>query len=794
MGAGGAVVVCGREFSADLIERIREAVQAHPQWTRAELARQVCQWLNWRDRRGRLRVMSCRAALLRMQDRGGLTLPGTEQRGDRARRAPASVQLETARIGPCSVDQIGSLELVAVAGRNRQARQWTELVRRYHPLHDARLCGAQVRYVIVSAHGIVGALGFSSAALHLRVRDRWIGWNLEQRRAHLHRVVCNARFVIVPGVVVKNLASRVLAMAAARLAADWEQAYGYRPVLLETYVERSRHRAVSYRAANWQAVGHTRGRGRQDREHRGAVSVKTVLLYPLESDFRKVLCEPPGPARRLASRRRGAAPPAGDWVAQEFGRVRLGDRRLHRRLCTLARDFGARPNANLPQACAGRREKIKAAYRFFASEAVSMQALLAAHYEQTAERVVQHGAKVVLAVQDSTGLNFSAHPTMEGVGPLSTKAQQALGLWMHDTVAYDAQGVALGLVDVQLWARDGRQMGRAKQRHAKPVEQKESVKWLESFRAAARLQRQVGAEHMVVSVGDREADLYELFVLALSDAAHPKLLVRAERERICEQGHQSVWEYLSRLPVAGEHVVKLPRRKGRPARTARLEVRFAPVKLCPPQQKKRMGPVTLWAVYAREIDRPAVAAHDVVEWMLWTTVEVSDLGQAVERLDWYTRRWGIEEFHRTLKSGCRIEDRRLAEAENWKKCLAIDLVVAWRIEHLKKLSRRDPERSSTEAFATDELEILLALNHRPPLDAERPPSLRDAVRMTAQIGGFIGRKGDGEPGSITLWRGHESLQAMRIGWRLAHHQLACCHPPTVTAPQKHAVSSHTGYG
>jgi hypothetical protein len=779
----GAVVVCGREFSADLIERIAVAVRDHPEWRRAEVARQVCRWLNWRDGQGRLRVMSCRASLLRLQERGVLRLPATRRRVGARCRAPVSVRLETARIGPCLVDQLQRLELVAVRGRNQQARQWTELVRRDHPLHDARLCGAQLRYLIVSEHGIVGALGFSSAALHLKARDRWIGWTVEQRRAHRHRVVCNARFVIVPTVRVKNLASRVLAMAAARLPADWERAYGYRPVLLETYVECCRYRAVSYRAANWVQVGHTRGRGRQDRKHQRALSVKTVLLHPLQRDFRAVLCEPPGPARRLASGRRAAEPVGADWVGREFRSVRLRDRRLHQRLCTLVHDFNANPQANLPQACAGRRDKIKAAYRFFESEAVSMQRLLAAHYEQTAERVVQHGAKVVLAVQDSTGLNFTTHPTMEGIGPLSTSAQKALGLWMHDTMAYDRQGVALGLVDVQLWARDRRQLGRAQQRYDKPIEQKESVKWLTSFRAAARLQRQVGPAHMVVSVGDREADLYELFVLALSDPAHPKLLVRAERERTCEQGHQSIWEYLSGLAVSGEHVVQLPRRKGRPARTVRLEVRFAQVTLCPPKRKQRMGPVVLWAVYAREVGCPAVA-KDAVEWMLWTTVEVSDFAQAVERLEWYTRRWGIEEYHRTLKSGCRIEDRRLAEAENWKKCLALDLVVAWRIEHLKRLSRRDPEGPSTAAFATDELQILLALNGCQPLDPDRPPSLRDAVRMMAQIGGFMGRKGDGEPGSITLWRGHESLQAMRIGWRLAHQQLF----PNST------VSSHTDYG
>ena len=364
------------------------------------------------------------------------------------------------------------------------------MVDAYHYLGYQPLCGAQMRYLIVCAHGIVGALGFSAAALKVRARDRWIGWSEAARRAHLRYVVCNSRFVIVPQVRVPNLASKVLGLAAQRLGEDWQQRYGYAPLLLETYVEARRFRGICYRAANWQQVGVTRGRGRGDRSHARARSPKHVLVLPLCKQARERLCEAPGPARRLASGK--PAPALGDWAQEEFGAARLGDARRGARLLRLARQFYAQPQANIAQAC-GSAAGAKAAYRFFEHPKLSMQDLLAPHFEATAERIGQAAYPVVLAVQDSTSFNYSAHPEMQGLGPLSTSKQAGLGIWMHETMVYDEDGVAQGLIDVQVWARDPKQMGQAKRRHARAIEDKESRKWLVSFAAAARLQRQVGA-------------------------------------------------------------------------------------------------------------------------------------------------------------------------------------------------------------------------------------------------------------------------------------------------------------
>ncbi len=186
----------------------------------------------------------------------------------------------------------------------------------------------------------------------------------------------------------------------------------------------------------------------------------------------------------------------------------------------VARDFYAQPAANIPQACQS-RAKTKAAYRLFEHKAVKMDAILASHYHSTMERIAREKIPVVLAVQDTTSFNYNTHADMEGLGPINKHVDGAQGILMHDTMAYTTEGTAMGLVDIQVWARDPKQFGKRVTRYERPIEQKESYKWLRSFQGAARLQRQLGAATTVVSVGDREADIYELFLLAQKDPCIP---------------------------------------------------------------------------------------------------------------------------------------------------------------------------------------------------------------------------------------------------------------------------------
>jgi hypothetical protein len=389
-----------------------------------------------------------------------------------------------------------------------------------------------------------------------------------------------------------------------------------------------------------------------------------------------------------------------------------------------------------------------------------MEEILKPHYRASTQRVA--AATVVLAVQDTTFLNYSAHPDTQGLGPIGTLGQRGLcGLVVHDTMLYNLERTPLGLIDVQCWARDPQAQGKAQRRRALPIEHKESSKWLRSFAAAQRLQQACPAT-MVVSVGDREADIYELFALAAQCPQGPRLLVRACRQRMLAREQQQLWRHLQAQPLAGHSEVQVPRRAQRPARVALLEIRFAAVTLRAPSNKPALGEVRMWAVTARETRAPTGVAP--IEWTLLTTLEVHSLEQAVKMLNWYAMRWQIELYHRTLKSGCRIEQRQLGRAERLQNCLAIDMVVAWRITQLARLGRELPDRPCSVFFEQAQWKALVSFVTRSYQPPSQPPTMRQAMRMVAALGGFLGRQGDGEPGTKTLWLGLQRLDDITCSW------------------------------
>ncbi|MGA9992920.1 MAG: IS4 family transposase [Thiobacillaceae bacterium] len=743
--------ISGREFSDNVIERIRLRVQADGELTRTGLSREVCEWLNWRGHDGRVKDMSCRVALLKLQRRGVIELPPAQP--------VAFGRVDTDAGAGCAwptVDstlaELGPVWLVPVAGEELSG-QWRAMFRAHHPLSDGPLCGAQIRYLVVSPIGLIGGLSFSSAAWRLAPRDAWIGWDESARQGGLAKVVGNSRFLILPTVNVPNLASHVLSLAVTRLADDWQVRYGVRPVLVETFVDRTRYRGTCYRAANWVYLGQTQGRGRQDRAHAKTATAKDIWIYPLQSDWRAQLISDTGailPVRTAVA----------DWAEEEFGGCGLPDARLQDRLLTLARDFYARPTANLPQSC-GSRAKTKAAYRFLEHEETAMQTLMQPHYRATEARLAKEA--VVLAVQDTTSLNYTTHAATEGLGPIGSWPKGPQGLHLHSTLAFSTTGTPLGLVDVQCWSRDVESFGKKAKRHSLPIEEKESYKWIVSYRAVASIQKRC-RKTMLVSVGDREADIYELFQEALADPNGPKLLVRAEHNRQVQAEQGLLWPTLEAQPISGVQMLQVPRQGSRAAREARLAIRFAPVTLAAPTGHKREAPLRVWAVLAQEEQAPTGVKP--LQWLLLTTVPVDSFEQAIEKLQWYARRWGIEVLHRTLKSGCRIEQRQLGQADRLEACLAIDLVVAWRIFHLTKLGREVPHAPCTVYFEEAEWKALLAFSSRNPAAPDKPPSLREAIRLVATLGGFLGRKGDGEPGTQSLWLGLQRLDDIVVMWRV----------------------------
>lgn len=282
---------CGRDFSAADLECIAELIRHSPGISRAALSRRICERFGWVKPDGKLKEMSCRVALLRMQADSLIALPPARAATFIRRPIPqASPATDPQSPITTPVDQLPALQFLPVSTRTkRDSRLWNEYIQRYHYLGYNPLPGAQLRYFVAIEGQFVALLGFGAAAWKTAPRDQFIGWTEQQRRHNMHLIVNNARFLILPWVQSKGLASKILGRIARQLPTDWQQRYGYRPVLLESFVQSDRFRGTSYKAANWIHVGQTSGRGKLDVTHQYALPVKDIWLYPLVRSFRQHL-------------------------------------------------------------------------------------------------------------------------------------------------------------------------------------------------------------------------------------------------------------------------------------------------------------------------------------------------------------------------------------------------------------------------------------------------------------------------------------------------------------------------
>jgi len=450
--------------------------------------------------------------------------------------------------------------------------------------------------------------------------------------------------------------------------------------------------------------------------------------------------------------------PADAWAMTEIGTAALGDPRRTRRLVTLLSDLAVRPGDGIPAACAT-PAATKAAYRFLSSPTIAPAAILATHIAATTERV--RGEEVILALQDTTALDFSRHPALMGAGPLGHLAHT--GLLVHSVLAATSDGVPLGLLHQHIWTRDREIPGRRHTRRQRPTSEKESQRWLD---AQGATQAVVPAGMRVVTVADREADIYDLF--ALPRPPHADLLIRATHNRRIGEDTRYLWEAVQAAPVGDVVPVAVGRRADRPPREALLTVRWTPVTLLPPRHRlgrAGLSPVPVMALLAEEPVPPI--GEPPIRWLLLTTRPLPTGEAALETVRWYAARWLVERYHFALKSGCKVEELQLRAADRVERALALYAIVAWRLLWLTYLARAAPEVPCTVALTTDEWQALYAAIHQTRSLPPRPPPLGQAVRWIARLGGFLGRAGDGEPGLKVLWRGLQRLEDLTLGWHLA---------------------------
>lgn len=447
-----------------------------------------------------------------------------------------------------------------------------------------------------------------------------------------------------------------------------------------------------------------------------------------------------------------------EWADIEFGSAELGDSRRTIRLVQLATVLADQPTASLPAACAD-PATLKAAYRFFDNDDVTPDAILASHVQATYTRLA--AVPQVLAVNDTTLLDWTHHPATTGLGPLATARQQ--GLLVHSTLAFTPERVPLGLLGQQVWARDPATYGQLPDQHDRPISAKESEKWLHSLATVNAARAACPTTHFV-HVGDAEADVYDLF--AAERVPGVDLLVRAGQDRRVEHEARYLWAAMAQAPVATRLELDLPRQGERRARRARVVVRCQALTLRPPRRRTGEGlaAVPLWVVWVVEEQVPA--GVEPIEWLLLTTCPVRTAAEAEERVAWYACRWGIEVWHKVLKSGCRIEARQLATAARLERCLAVYSVIAWRVQQAVMLARAVPDLPCTALLAADEWQALWCTIHQSPTPPAEPPALSEAVHWLARLGGHLGRTGDGAPGVAVLWKGFQHLADLTTMYRI----------------------------
>ena len=367
---------------------------------------------------------------------------------------------------------------------------------------------------------------------------------------------------------------------------------------------------------------------------------------------------------------------------------------------------------------------------------------------------------VILAIQDTTDLSFSHHSKKrkeKGFGPISAH-KYSLGLKVHSALAVTSEGVPLGLIDQTTWAREPKQKGKSQQKRS--LFEKESKRWFSSLVAT---ELSIPDETVVVTVGDREADIFDLF--ALERRANSHLLIRAEHDRrVVDHPSKSLKAAIAQTEAAGEMKVEIPRAFDCATRIATLTIRYATLTIQAPSNSQ-LQPITVNVIWACE-DNPSDEVVSPVSWLLLTTLPIECLSDAVGSVRWYSYRWLIERYHFTLKSGCRIEELQLETADRIERALATYSIVAWRLLWLTYEARVNPELPCDRVLETYEWQALYARLHKSQTVPSQPPSLRQAVRWIAQLGGFLGRKGDKEPGVKTIWRGLRRLHDMSETWKL----------------------------
>lgn len=444
-----------------------------------------------------------------------------------------------------------------------------------------------------------------------------------------------------------------------------------------------------------------------------------------------------------------------NWAQEEMQTADLGDERLNVRAAKVLEQLGAHPQQSIPTACGGWAETM-GAYRFFDNEKATFESVLAPHREATIQRMA--ACPVSLLVQDTTECDEWVNLGPKGMGTLKEGEKHSRRL--HPTVAFTPQRICLGVVAARWWERD--EPSPRKERRTKGVDEKESGRWIESYESSCALQGQL-PDTLIVNLADAEGDVYEWFVDGeeFHPATRAQWIVRAAQDRcVMAEETKKLWQTLERAPRLGEVAVEVKARPKRPARLARITIRATRVVLRPPARTGyRLPEVTVNAVLGREENAPS--GVEALEWLLLTSLPVGTFEQAATVVAWYAVRWQVEVYFYVLKQGCQIKRLQLETEERLLPCVALYMIIAWRVLYTLMLGRTCPDVDCEAIFHPREWRaayIVVKRRAPPPI----PPRLGQVIRLVASLGGYLGRKHDGPPGPKAMWIGLQRLREFVI--------------------------------
>jgi hypothetical protein len=470
------------------------------------------------------------------------------------------------------------------------------------------------------------------------------------------------------------------------------------------------------------------------------------------------------------------------WVQDELQTADLGDERLNKRFAALLDQMSSKPSESIPAACGGWAD-INAAYRFFDNDKVTPAKVLAPHRDATIGRCAGH--KVILVAQDTSELELTRAQEKVG-GPLSD--EEHWGIHVHPSLVMTPEQLPLGILHAHMWARDPADFHKRLKARTKPIQDKESFRWLAGYQQACELRRAIGTQ--VVSLSDSEGDIYECFAAWADTSEGPTadFIVRACQNRSLSKQDPAyekdvttlLWEAVENQPVQGRRTIDVSsrpaqtgdgsrRRQARSARMTSVTFQATTVTLKGVRRPGENGgpsiklpDVTVNAVLVREENPPA--GETAIEWLLVTSLPVTTLSEIETVVDYYSCRWLIEQYFKVLKSGCQVEKLQLETTDRLMACLAVYLVVAWRVLYLLRLGRECPEMNCQAALTAEEWQSTWRVVKReePP---KKAPALGVMIRLIAQLGGYIPRPND-PPGSKTMWIGLQRVRDFALAWSI----------------------------